>query len=509
MNDYSACCHRPLRLLPRSVLLLFGVVPALVAIPLYAQVPDVGDSGCVLYCNDDDGGSSGDPDSNDHSVEVTATATEIEGTVTVSEPGVGEYTVTQGLVLRAGMKIKTGKGSKVVLSIDGGAAKIVINANSEFELETAKSSQFYLLKGLIRFWAGVTGERYIRTVTAVAGVRGTIFDVEVEEDDTTIVTVHEGSVDVTDHMGETTLLTAGKTITVSPPDDPGPGVSGGSSGTSLDLDCFCGYEYSDTSLTLFAARVENNRGSGSSGTLRLKLWATEEPYTGGTIRGYILGEYTFTSVLNARSYFEDIERSVAFRRPPDGFYYVTLTLTEYDGQDYIMDYETFPTRLKIGEVTLNAAERVSTVDYLQPESVSGVRFVKGAPAASAVGFSLGLTRDNGINYVSAARVSEAVEILGAITPAPEHVSRVVDVYLVDRLNGKFHMLTRDGSFVRWDGRVPNLVPARTNVFLTQELVLEIFSGRLGVVGDHRIFMGYMVDGQLYYTPKALQFEVFD
>ena len=35
----------------------------------------------------------------------------------------------------------------------------------------------------------------------------------------------------------------------------------------------------------------------TSGSLRLELWATASPYSGGTIQGYILGSYRFSQVL--------------------------------------------------------------------------------------------------------------------------------------------------------------------------------------------------------------------
>lgn len=105
------------------------------------------------------------------------------------------------------------------------------------------------------------------------------------------------------------------------------------------------YSYNGDYLTLSAARIENTRTGGNSGSLKLKLWATAAPYSGGAISGFTIGEYVFPNVLNGKTYYNDVRQTVRFYKPPAGSYYLTLTLTEYNnGNDYITDYRTFDTK---------------------------------------------------------------------------------------------------------------------------------------------------------------------
>ncbi|MGC9064013.1 MAG: FecR domain-containing protein, partial [bacterium] len=60
----------------------------------------------------------------------------------------------------------------------------------------------------------------VRTPTAIAGVRGTEFTVEVLSDQTTIVSVYEGIVEVTTKE-RTIKLKKGETTIVKPPTQPG------------------------------------------------------------------------------------------------------------------------------------------------------------------------------------------------------------------------------------------------------------------------------------------------
>ncbi len=124
--------------------------------------------------------------------------------------------------------------------------------------------------------------------------------------------------------------------------------SGGSTGSgTLDLQCACSYTTSGDSINLKAVRVTNNTGR-TSGTLRLKLWATAQPYSGGAIGGYELASYTFASTLENNAYYTNIDVSVPYGDAPEGTWYLTMTLTEYkDGQDYVMDHTSFDKTLTI------------------------------------------------------------------------------------------------------------------------------------------------------------------
>ena len=108
----------------------------------------------------------------------------------------------------------------------------------------------------------------------------------------------------------------------------------------IDLECSCTYTIQSNSITFGAAAVRNRRSGGTSGTLKLKVWATTTPYQGGTISGYVLASVTLGQLTGGYSY-----TSLSYTRsldvPPAGTYYITMTVTEYNGQDFIMDYAAF------------------------------------------------------------------------------------------------------------------------------------------------------------------------
>ena len=149
-------------------------------------------------------------------------------------------------------------------------------------------------------------------------------------------------------------ITFDRTLTVG---NGGTGAGGGGSNTggggsntaSIELDCPCGYTISGASVNLRADAVVNPRNGGHSGTLKLKLWATSSPYSGGSISGHIVGEYRFSDALNGGFRYTDLDRTVAYDRPPDGIYYMTMVVTEFNnGQDFIQDYITFDRTLTVG-----------------------------------------------------------------------------------------------------------------------------------------------------------------
>jgi len=98
------------------------------------------------------------------------------------------------------------------------------------------------------------------------------------------------------------------------------------------------YKISEDQLTLWVEQVRNGNWLTNSGTLKLKLRATDDPYSGGSINGYVLGTYEL-GTLRALSSFNDIEATVTYSSPPAGSYFMTMTLTEWNGsRDVIVDY---------------------------------------------------------------------------------------------------------------------------------------------------------------------------
>jgi len=125
------------------------------------------------------------------------------------------------------------------------------------------------------------------------------------------------------------------------------GDTPGGTGT-IDLVGSVGWNTSGSLINIKATKILNGRSGGTSGTLRLQVWATRSPYSGGTISGYIMGTRTLGTLPAGYSY-NNIEGNVAFTAPPAGTYHTTLTLAEYqNGSFVIVDYVTFTSTATFG-----------------------------------------------------------------------------------------------------------------------------------------------------------------
>ena len=112
--------------------------------------------------------------------------------------------------------------------------------------------------------------------------------------------------------------------------------------TGLSLLGFVSGTFENGGLRLRAERIVNSRSSGTSGTLRLALWATPTlPVFGNTINAYTLGSYTLNP-LSAGFEYHNVDQTVAPTLPPAGCYYLTLVLQEFDaGNYYYVDLRSF------------------------------------------------------------------------------------------------------------------------------------------------------------------------
>jgi hypothetical protein len=94
-------------------------------------------------------------------------------------------------------------------------------------------------------------------------------------------------------------------------------------------------------VNLFANEILNTRET-RTGSLRLRLWATGEPYAGGLLNGYVLATKPIGR-LKPLSYLPNLSRTAAFRPPPEETYHTTLTLEEHTRYGwFIVDFVTFP-----------------------------------------------------------------------------------------------------------------------------------------------------------------------
>ena len=98
-----------------------------------------------------------------------------------------------------------------------------------------------------------------------------------------------------------------------------------------------GYKIDSKQITLYGDKISNHNYGGRSGTLKVALYATNYPYSGGTINGYKLYEIQLDP-LDAGYSYNDISNTGYCSYPPSGGYYLTILLLEYDYNYKIEDY---------------------------------------------------------------------------------------------------------------------------------------------------------------------------
>ncbi len=112
--------------------------------------------------------------------------------------------------------------------------------------------------------------------------------------------------------------------------------------TGLSFVGFISYTYSGNTARLMADRVRNSRSFGTSGPLRMSLWATTDPPVfGQTITGFMTASYVLGQLSSGSSFVNIDSGLVTFSRPPTGTYYFTMLLEElqsgsYSYQDFVI-----------------------------------------------------------------------------------------------------------------------------------------------------------------------------
>ena len=95
--------------------------------------------------------------------------------------------------------------------------------------------------------------------------------------------------------------------------------------------------YEGGTVDISVAKISHRR-TGRTGSLKLSVWATQQPYRGGSIRGYEIGTIE-KKALEAGYTYTNVKNVAKFVPPPNGNYYVNLVLTEFrDNQYVIVDY---------------------------------------------------------------------------------------------------------------------------------------------------------------------------
>jgi len=136
----------------------------------------------------------------------------------------------------------------------------------------------------------------------------------------------------------------------------GGGGGGGGGESDIQMSGSIGYDANPATgrIVLTADRVANLAPSGTSGTLRLELWATLAPYSGtGGISGYRVATHQIGSLDGGAAYTGISSGSIPYSAPPAGTYSATMVVSEYtadDGNDgfVLRDYLTFSNPMVVG-----------------------------------------------------------------------------------------------------------------------------------------------------------------
>ncbi len=110
----------------------------------------------------------------------------------------------------------------------------------------------------------------------------------------------------------------------------------------------------------------------------------------------------------------------------------------------------------------------------------------------ATKFAVEITVGANTSYSDTAQQTDHVKIMGHLLPPANQVGKKANLFVVNRLGSKFFMKNLNGVFVPWNGRIADLMPAAEQVTLSSAVVLEIFNGAVDIVGNHDIFLGYML-----------------
>lgn len=207
---------------------------------------------------------------------VAAKILSVEGPVEIRRPANNQPQLQQIAFkpsdeLRAGDTIITGRKGRLVLSLSDGSQAVIAAQTTVVikDLSQSPRTLFHVLRGKTRLQIEKLGGRpnpyRVHTPTAVIAVRGTIFDVLVEDDQTQVF-LHEGEVAVTSLRWpeQPIFLTAGQTIRIRlqrPLSNPGSFKAGRNDGNFKSRRDESRSEETRRSASSSGGRSESERGS--------------------------------------------------------------------------------------------------------------------------------------------------------------------------------------------------------------------------------------------------------
>ncbi|HLB05951.1 MAG TPA: FecR family protein [Thermodesulfobacteriota bacterium] len=142
------------------------------------------------------------PASPSWSSDNTASVSFLEGSAFKSKNGKDWKPLSKGHSLNVGDSVKTGNKSRLELTLPDGS-KVRFSENTNFKVEASlfkdEERSFGVKMFLGKVWAKVSKAKKVssfevKTANAVAGVKGTTYRIDVEEDTSSLVRVYDGEV---------------------------------------------------------------------------------------------------------------------------------------------------------------------------------------------------------------------------------------------------------------------------------------------------------------------------
>lgn len=109
--------------------------------------------------------------------------------------------------------------------------------------------------------------------------------------------------------------------------------------TSLSYSWPWYYQLTDTTAVLTVGEISNLESSGTSGTLRMELWAFASPFDGTQQSGYRLASHQLEPLAAGTSYSNVSTGTISYSNPPDGTWHLALLLMEWNEGWQYRDYK--------------------------------------------------------------------------------------------------------------------------------------------------------------------------
>jgi len=120
------------------------------------------------------------------------------------------------------------------------------------------------------------------------------------------------------------------------------------------------YSQSGTHVTMTVPTVMNRSGNATSGALEAVLMFSTTPYNGGALNGYQVAALPYSTQLGPGGSLGGYEITTNFYAPPDGTYYASLLLEEFNNGWAVDNYINLPA---VTQVSASAGNGLAPVSF--------------------------------------------------------------------------------------------------------------------------------------------------